>query len=135
MRNTFGISCGKLPSAERISCTPRRPACRGIPGRIFLPLRNDCNLLRKETSSLRQLTKELIWLVLGSAHFLDEQTKPTNCLYLVAPDGLVVDRYDKCLCTGGDQQHYSAGSAHLKVTNVPAANELLHYKYREGWTL
>ena len=71
----------------------------------------DWTLLRKETSSLRQLTTELgIWLVLGSAHFQDEQTKRTNCLYLIAPDGQVLDRYDKCMCTGGDQQHYSAGN-------------------------
>jgi hypothetical protein len=26
-------------------------------------------------------------------------------------------------------------AANLKVTNVPEANELLHYTYRDGWTL
>jgi len=70
----------------------------------------DWNLLRKETSGLRTLVKDLnLWLVLGSAHFLDEHTKPTNCLYLIDPEGKIADRYDKCFCTGGDQQHYSAG--------------------------
>ena len=57
-----------------------------------------------------QLAKDLkMWLVLGSAHFLDEQTKPTNCLYLIDPEGRIADRYDKCFCTGGDQKHYSVG--------------------------
>ncbi len=66
--------------------------------------------LRKETSGLRALAKDLrMWLVLGSAHFLDEHTKPTNCLYLIDPEGKIADRYDKCFCTGGDQKHYSAG--------------------------
>jgi predicted amidohydrolase len=50
-----------------------------------------------------------LWLVLGSAHFLDPATKPTNCLYLIDPDGRIVDRYDKCFCTEGDQKHYSVG--------------------------
>jgi len=72
--------------------------------------RFDWRLLREETSRLRELARELgIWLVLGSGHFLDGRTKPTNCLYLIDPKGKVVDRYDKCMCTTGDQQHYSAG--------------------------
>jgi predicted amidohydrolase len=50
-----------------------------------------------------------MWLVLGSAHFLDAKTKPTNCLYLIDPEGRIADRYDKCFCTGGDQKHYSVG--------------------------
>jgi len=66
--------------------------------------------LRQEMAGLRQIAKELkIWMVLGSAHFLDAETKPTNCLYLVGPDGQIVNRYDKCFCTGGDQKHYSVG--------------------------
>lgn len=67
--------------------------------------------LRKETADLRGLAKDLkMWLVLGSAHFLEENTKPTNCLYLIDPEGKIVDRYDKCFCTEGDQKHYSAGN-------------------------
>ena len=38
-----------------------------------------------------------------------------------------------CIRHGGQKLFWD--SAHLKVTNVPAANERLHYKYREGWTL
>jgi predicted amidohydrolase len=67
-------------------------------------------LLRQETAHLRKLAADLgIWLILGSAHFLDEDTKPTNCLYIINPRGEIVDRYDKCMCTCDDQKAYSAG--------------------------
>jgi len=67
--------------------------------------------LRNQTAELRALARGLkMWLVLGSTHFLDENTKPTNCLYLIAPAGEIVDRYDKCFCTAGDQKYYSAGN-------------------------
>ena len=70
----------------------------------------DWTLLRSETGRLRELAKELgVWLVLGSAHFLDRRAKPTNCLYLIDPRGRIADRYDKCMCTHGDQMAYSAG--------------------------
>ena len=71
----------------------------------------DWDLLRRETKELCLLAKQLdLWLVLGSAHYLDAETKPTNCLYLINPEGEIVDRYDKSMCTLGDQQHYSAGN-------------------------
>jgi predicted amidohydrolase len=70
----------------------------------------DWDRLRRETSRLREDARDLgIWLVLGSAHFLGRRTPPTNCLYLIDPRGEVVDRYDKCMCTRGDQKNYSAG--------------------------
>ncbi len=71
----------------------------------------DWDALRKETARLRELAKELkMWLVLGSAHFLEAKTKPTNCLYLIDPEGRIADRYDKCFCTAGDQKFYSSGN-------------------------
>ena len=87
-------------------------ALSGYPGVDIPSFQNfDWNTLRGETAALRKEAKELgLWLVLGSAHFLDEQTKPTNCLYLIDPQGRIADRYDKCMCTGGDQKHYSAGN-------------------------
>jgi predicted amidohydrolase len=84
----------------------------GYPG-VDLPSFEDFDwdTLRRETAALRQGARDLgLWLVLGSAHFLDERTKPTNCLYLIDPQGGIADRYDKCMCTGGDQKHYSAGN-------------------------
>ena len=75
----------------------------------------DWDALRKETAVLRALARELrMWLVLGSSHFLDANTKPTDCQYLIDPEGKIVNRYDKCFLTGsltgGDQKHYSAGN-------------------------
>jgi predicted amidohydrolase len=66
--------------------------------------------IRSETIGLMEFARQLgIWLVLGSAHFLDARTKPTNCLYLINAEGKIADRYDKCFCTGGDQKQYSVG--------------------------
>ena len=93
-------------------CTRQRPACRDMPEAISRPSRNTTGTrCARRRADLRALAKDLkMWLVLGSAHFLDENTKPTNCLYLIDPEGKIVDRYDKCFCTGGDQKHYSAGN-------------------------
>ncbi len=71
----------------------------------------DWDLLREETARCRTLASELgLWLILGSAHFLGKKSKPTNCLYIIDPKGTIVDRYDKCMCTPGDQNAYSAGN-------------------------
>jgi predicted amidohydrolase len=71
----------------------------------------DWDKLRKETAELRALARELkMWLALGSSHFLDENTKPTDCIYLIDPEGRIVDRYDKCFLTEGDKKYYSAGN-------------------------
>ncbi|WP_231943740.1 carbon-nitrogen hydrolase family protein [Aeoliella mucimassa] len=71
----------------------------------------DWTTLREETRKIRNLSKELgLWIVLGSAHYLDAETKPTNCLYLINPQGEIVDRYDKSMCTGRDQDSYTAGN-------------------------
>jgi len=70
----------------------------------------DWGALRGHTRGLRELAQSLhFWLVLGSAHFLDQDVKPTNCLYLIDPQGQIVNRYDKCFLTDDDQQVYSAG--------------------------
>ncbi len=77
----------------------------------------DWDLLRRETARLRELAATLhLYLVLGSAHYLDAQTMPTNCLYIFDPQGALVDRYDKCMCTKNDQQHYSAGQRLVTLT-------------------
>ncbi|MHC4715939.1 MAG: carbon-nitrogen hydrolase family protein, partial [Planctomycetota bacterium] len=83
----------------------------GYAGKDFPSFKGfDWSRLRAETSRLRGLAGELgIYLLLGSAHFLDGRTRPTNCLYLIDPGGRIVDRYDKCMCTLGDQKAYSAG--------------------------
>lgn len=58
-----------------------------------------------------------VWVVLGSTHRLDERHKPHNCVYVISPQGQIVDRYDKRFCTGQDGKkatldlcHYSPGN-------------------------
>jgi predicted amidohydrolase len=93
----------------------------------------DWELLRHETRSLRDLAKELdLWLVLGSSHYLDGKTRPTNCLYLIDPEGKIADRYDKCMCTGQDQRYYSAGN-HLVVHKVRSVDVDLAICYDICW--
>ena len=38
-----------------------------------------------------------------------------------------------CVRVGGQELHWD--STNMKVTNCPQANELLHYEYRNGWSL
>jgi predicted amidohydrolase len=93
----------------------------------------DWGALRRETAGLRTLANDLkIWLVLGSSHYLDENTKPTNCLYLIDPDGKIVDRYDKCFCTEGDQKYFSAGN-HLVTHDIRGVKVGLAICYDVCW--
>ncbi|KKK78544.1 hypothetical protein LCGC14_2842500, partial [marine sediment metagenome] len=64
-----------------------------------------------------------LWVVLGSAHRLTAPHKPTNCLYLIGPDGKIRDRYDKRFCTGGDLRAYTPGNRFVtfKVSGVRCA--------------
>ncbi len=76
---------------------------------------SDWKTLREETTAIRNLARELnLWVALGSAHYLNRKENPTNCLYLINSNGKVVDRYDKCFCTGrigkgGDLKVYTSG--------------------------
>ena len=111
-RNTSVISCSRRPKPESHLLHTSEASLSGYADSDFKTFANyNWDALRKETAALRALAKELkLWLVLGSAHFLDEKTKPTNCLYLIDPEGKIVDRYDKCFCTGSDQRNYSVGN-------------------------
>jgi predicted amidohydrolase len=84
----------------------------GYPGTDLPSFENyNWDKLRQETTNLRALARELkMWLALGSSHFLDGNTKPTDCIYLIDPEGRIVDRYDKCFLTEGDKKYYSAGN-------------------------
>lgn len=106
----------------------------GYPGCDLPSFENyDWAALRRETSGLRMLATELkLWVVLGSAHYLDANTKPTNCLYLIGPDGKIVNRYDKCFCTGGDQKYYSAGNR-LVTREIRGVNVGLAICYDICW--
>jgi predicted amidohydrolase len=54
--------------------------------------------------------KHNIWVVLGSTHYISENEKPLNCLYIISNEGKIVDRYDKSMLTGGDLRFYTPGN-------------------------
>jgi len=78
----------------------------------------DWRTLREETARLQGVARALdLWLLLGSTHFVDEGVRPMNALYVIAPSGEIVDRYDKSMLTDPDQRMYSAGD-HPVVVEV-----------------
>ena len=70
----------------------------------------DWSILREAGDRVCAEAKRLgLWRVLGSSHPLTPPHKPTNCLYVIGPDGKVRDRYDKRFCTNGDLKAYTPG--------------------------
>ena len=79
----------------------------------------DWDMLREETEKIIALAGRLgIWVVLGSTHQLTpdrnirgqaEPNKPHNSLYLISPNGKIVDRYDKRFCTKADLRRLTPG--------------------------
>jgi len=77
----------------------------------------DWDLLRGETQRIIALAGKLdIWVVLGSTHRLTEPNKPHNSLYLIGPNGKLVDRYDKRFCTEGDLKRLMPGNRFVTFT-------------------
>jgi predicted amidohydrolase len=77
----------------------------------------DWRLLRAETETIVQLAqKNKLWIVLGSTHPLTPPHKPHNSLYLINPQGKIVDRYDKRFGTPRDLKHYTAGDHFVTFT-------------------
>jgi predicted amidohydrolase len=61
----------------------------------------DWNELQSATRDIASAAKRRkIWVLLGSTHHLDDRVKPHNCVYVISPQGKIVDRYDKRFCTG-----------------------------------
>lgn len=70
--------------------------------------------LRKATGIIQGLAAEKkVWVILGSAHRLGSDLKPTNCLYLINRHGKIVDRYDKCWLVQGDELKTFTPGDHL----------------------
>jgi predicted amidohydrolase len=99
----------KLRNAEIVHF----PECAlsGYGGADFDDYENfDWDKLKSRTQEICDLAKELkLWVLLGSTHPLSERNKPHNSLYVINPDGKVIDRYDKRFCTSGDLDYYSPG--------------------------
>ena len=78
----------------------------------------DWETLKQETYEIMSLAKENnIWVVLGSAHYLSDDEKPLNCLYIISNEGKIIGRYDKSMLTDGDVDYYSAGN-HIEVVEL-----------------
>ena len=77
----------------------------------------DWELLTAQTKEIMSLAGELgLWVVLGSTHRLTQPHKSHNCLYLVDPEGKIVDRYDKRFCTKRDLQYFTPGNRFVYFT-------------------
>ncbi|MHC4395573.1 MAG: carbon-nitrogen hydrolase family protein [Planctomycetota bacterium] len=93
-------------------------ALSGYGGSDFPSFENfDWQTLRAETHQIMALAKKLnIWVILGSAHYISENEKPTNCLYIISNEGKIVDRYDKSMLTTGDLKVYTPGNHLVTIT-------------------
>lgn len=77
----------------------------------------DWALLKDETLKIMATAGELgLWVILGSTRPLTEPNWPHNCLYLISPEGKIVDRYDKRFCTPGDLDHFTPGNRSVTFT-------------------
>ncbi len=78
----------------------------------------DWEALLAETEFICRLAAEKrLWVVLGSAHRLSGRHLPHNSLYIIGPDGRIVDRYDKRFCTSSDLDYYTPGD-YLPVFSI-----------------
>lgn len=78
----------------------------------------DWATLRQVTYEIMALAKERdVWVILGSAHYLSENDKPLNSLYIISNQGEIMGRYDKSMLTEGDANYYSAGD-HIEVVEI-----------------
>jgi predicted amidohydrolase len=86
-------------------------ALSGYPGTDFHTMDGfEWDILHALTDSIMLLAKEMeIWIVLGSIHQLSDKNKPHNSLYVINPEGNIIDRYDKRFCTSGDLKYFSPG--------------------------
>lgn len=86
----------------------------------------DWGLLKEETKKIMALAAKLgLWVVLGSTHRLTPNknvrgqvrpNKPHNSLYLIGPDGKIVDRYDKRFCIKAELRRYTPGNRFVNFT-------------------
>jgi deaminated glutathione amidase len=74
----------------------------------------DWNELHNQTTSILATADSLnVWLLLGSTHRLSDGYKPHNSMYVIDPDGKILDRYDKRFCTEGDLKYYTPGDHYV----------------------
>jgi predicted amidohydrolase len=104
----------------------------------------DWDRLKDKTQEIINLAGQLgVWVVLGSSHRLTEPNKPHNSLYLISPEGNLVDRYDKRFGTSIDLANYTPGNhfVRFEINGVPCSllicfdlrfSELYRALYKDG---
>lgn len=88
-------------------------ALTGYPGADREHLRD---LDRAELSDAVHLVQDVsahhgICTLVGSAHYVGDRHRPTNCVYVIGSDGRIQTRYDKRMLYGSELEHYTAGSS------------------------
>jgi predicted amidohydrolase len=101
----------------------------------------DWDELRDATDQIMARARQKkIWVILGSTHRLSGRNKPHNSLYIINPEGRIVNRYDKMYCTGSrkgtdsDLAHYSPGERFVvfKIRGVQCGVLICHdFRYDE----
>jgi predicted amidohydrolase len=116
------IVCRYLSAAakRRADIVHFHEAClSGYLARKSAPALADVNwpAVRQATELVCQQARALgLWVAVGSSHPLTGPHKPTNCLYLIGPDGKVHDRYDKRFCMNTDLKVYTPGNRFVTFT-------------------
>jgi predicted amidohydrolase len=113
--------CGQMQKAKKAGADVAHfPEC-ALAGYIGFDFPNfdgfDWELLKKETAKIAACAGKLkLWVALGSVHLLTGPNKPSNCLYLIGPDGKIRDRYDKRFCTAGELRRFKPGNRFVTFT-------------------
>jgi predicted amidohydrolase len=87
-------------------------ALSGYPGSDLRSVKDlDWDTLRRETARIQETAaRHRIWVLLGSSHFVSDSVKPTNCVYVISPQGVIINRYDKSMLTPSDARNYTPGN-------------------------
>ncbi|MHC4126301.1 MAG: carbon-nitrogen hydrolase family protein [Planctomycetota bacterium] len=113
-RNASGITAFMRKAKKAHADIVHFPECAlsGYAGTDFDSFEGyDWDLLRSETEKIMALAGELkLWVVLGNTHRLTKPNKPHNSLYLIGPEGGIIDRYDKRFCIRAELHHYTPGN-------------------------
>ena len=99
---------------------------------------HDEKILKQALKQITDAARDLnIWVIVGSHHFIKNQVKPFNSLYIINNKGEIIDRYDKRYLTGVegemDQKYYSSGTKSV-VFNLKgiSCGVLICHEWRYG---
>jgi predicted amidohydrolase len=120
MRNAQQI-CSQMRKAKGAGADVAHfPEC-ALTGYIGFDFANfdgfDWELLEEKTREITELAGKLkLWMALGSVHRSGKAGKISNCMYLIGPDGRIVDRYDKRFCTRWELKKFMPGNRFVFFT-------------------